>query len=727
MFLNNKIYKNIALSFLIGIVLSSVPMLIYGNAYYRDDMQTQYMPVFYSIGSMLIHYHQIPFLTTHTWFGGNISGEFQYGIFNPVELILYSFLPIIKSLPWGAGFLAAIHYGILSAGIFFLCKTLGISNKYAYVGAVTIVLNNFIFYWFAESWFPEFSSISFMVWAVAFVLRAKDSKWDFLAAVIATYLTITTGFPQTIIALALCGLIYSGIEIYRNRTLTSSLPLISLGLGGMAALISILPTLAMLLISDRTASDMTTATSMIPSLGDLLVVFNPIHPSHILYPDNRNVKASLYYAGWFILPALMFINWKSIRYIPQKNLCIFVCVFVFLILTQGQASIHVLKFPARFTPFFQIFLIISTLYLWDNYRDKSISKSKQNIFYLIVIITSTISIMQYPQKWVGILIAAGMCIYFGLKFVKKDMKLAQMVAITILFTILSRISGGIYNNIFPKWDFYPQISESINLNSVDPEYNMCLVDDVYNDAWEKNGNEYIKHIWFGNMGLLSGRPSINGYSPIKQYALQKRFFRFVHGFTPMEAGIGGLELEPTTGMTFFDLMRVKNVIATNGLLADLFAREKPTQWTELKGNNPYSRVFSHTLPNEKLPGTLSWPVEGLTVVEKGTPQATQETFTITSRDKGTNKLVFARTSWPGYEATFNGVAVPVSTVAGFLLAVDLPVDGSIGVVKLSYHLPYVHITLASFGLSIFLTILFMNMNCLWNRPYEIALKNKVTI
>lgn len=722
---NNKIYTNLVLSFLVGIILSGIPLLIDGNAYYRDDMQTQYMPTFYSIGSMLLNYHQIPFMTTHSWFGGNIVGEFQYGIFNPVELVLYSFLPIIQSLSGGAGFLAVIHYGMLSSGIFFLSRTLGISNKYSYLAAITVVLNNFIFYWFAESWFPEFSSIAFMVWAVAFVFRAKDSKWDFLAAVVATYLTITSGFPQTIVAFGLCGLIYSGMEIYQNRNLPSCLPFLSLCLGGMAALMAVVPTLAMVLISDRTKSDMTTVTSMIPSLGDLLVVFNPIHPSNMQYPGERRVKASIYYIAWFVLPALIFTNWQSVRRIPQKNICIFVCVIIFLVLTQGTGGINVMKLPARFAVFFQIFLTLSTLYLWDHYRDKELSKVKIYCFIVVLITTAIMSILQYPHKIIGISLIVTMCLYFGIKFSQKEMGTVKIISITILFAILSRISGGMHNNIFPKWDFHPKISEKINLYSIDSEYSMFLVDNVFNSSWKEHGNDYIKYIWFGNIGLLSGRSYVNGYSPIKQYALQKRFFRFVHGLTPMEAGIGGLELESTTGMSFFDLMRVKNVIATNGVLADLFAREKPKQWKELEHSNPYSRVFTHTLPNEKLPGTLSWPLEGLSAIETTNPQATLETITITSRSKDTNKLIFARTSWPGYEATFNGTSVPVSTVAGFFLAVDLPNDGSKGTVKLSYHLPYIHITLTSLGLSIFLTILIMNMNFLWNRSYHISLKNEL--
>lgn len=117
--LENKNYKNIFISFLMGIFLSIIPIVIHSDAYCRDDMQVQYMPTFYAIGSTFLHAHLVPFITTHTWFGGNLIGEFQYGILNPIELALYSILPFIKSIQYGADFIAVFHYGILSSGMFF--------------------------------------------------------------------------------------------------------------------------------------------------------------------------------------------------------------------------------------------------------------------------------------------------------------------------------------------------------------------------------------------------------------------------------------------------------------------------------------------------------------------------------------------------------------------------------------------------------------------------------
>jgi hypothetical protein len=718
--LENKNYKNIFISFLMGIFLSIIPIVIHSDAYCRDDMQVQYMPTFYAIGSTILHAHLVPFITTHTWFGGNLIGEFQYGILNPIELALYSILPFIKSIQYGADFIAVFHYGILSSGMFFLAKTLGVSDKFSYVAAATAVTNNFIYYWYASSWFPQFTSISFMVWAIAFTLRANQSKWYFLAAIISIYLMVTIGFPQTIVAFTTFGLVYSFLEIFKYKNIQSYLPLFAVGLGGMSALISFLPSVAMLTVSDRNVTSLFSAGSLIPQLGDLFFFSNPVHPSHMVMMSYRHIKASHFYVAWFILPALFFIDWKAVRSVPTKFVSIIVCMFVFLVLTQGPEHLGPLRLPFRYMAFFQIFLVLTVLYFFDHYKKKHTPKYKSYCFAGTLFMLDMISCVQFPNKCIYIGISFILCLYFGLRIAQKNMSVVQWIIITIVFTVFSRGVGGFHNGAMPDWQIFPRISAEINLNSVDPYYNIYLVDNIFNKKWYKNSDQYIKDIGLGNVGLARNDPSINGYSPMQPSGLSRRFFSrgehkaSVHGTTSMEAGIRGLEIEPVTGLSFFDLMRVKNVIAFNGEQADTFDREKTAEWRKTE-NREYATVFSHSLPNEMLPGSLSWPLQGVSVAEQSVATGTHEAMTLSLRSKNAHKLIFARTYWPGYEATFNGATVPVSAFAGFMLSVDLPADASAGKLELFYHVPYLKLSTFLFMLSVLMTASIMNIKMFWRK------------
>ncbi|NHO43236.1 hypothetical protein GOB83_13840 [Acetobacter fabarum] len=716
--LENKTYKNIIISFMIGIFLSTIPVLIHGDAYCRDDMQAQYMPMFYAIGRTITQEYFVPFITTHTWFGGNIIGEFQYGIFNPIEIILYSSITFISYMPYAAAFMAIIHYGILSSGMFFLSKAVGASDKYSYVASVAIVTNNFIYYWYASSWFPQFTSISFMLWAMAFTLKADQTRGYFLGAVVSVYLMITVGFPQTIVAFFVFGGIYSCLEIFKRKTFASFLPMIAIILGALAALISFLPSMAMLSVSDRNTTTLFSAGSLIPQIGDLFYFSNPVHPSHMIMMSYRNFKAAHFYIAWFILPLMFFIDWKNVRNLSSKFLTVAISMFIFVIMTQGPEHFGPLRLPFRYIAFFQIFLIISMLYLFDKFKCKYISRYRIYFFAITLFSLDLVSALQNPNKRIFIFVSFIFCMYFGIRIAKKNMPISYWILITVIFSVFSRATGGFYNSVTPDWQIFPEVSEQINLNSVNPYYNMCLVDDVFNKRWQQNSDKYIKDIWFGNIGLAQNKPSVNGYSPIKQSGLSRRFFYEVrkytpvHGTTPIEAGIRGLEIEPTTGLSFFDLMRVKNVIAFNGEQADIFDRVKTQGWRKIE-NKKYSTVFSHELPNQILPGTLSWPLKGVSISEPSIAMGNHEILILSSRN--VNKLIFARTYWPGYVATFNGAPVPVSPFAGFMVSVDLPADQSSGTLDLSYHMPYFKFSVLLLIFSSLLTIIVVSLNTLWKK------------
>lgn len=137
-------------------------------------------------------------------------------------------------------------------------------------------------------------------------------------------------------------------------------------------------------------------------------------------------------------------------------------------------------------------------------------------------------------------------------------------------------------------------------------------------------------------------------------------------------------------------------------------------WKQTENRTSIS-TFSHTLPNTSLPGTLSWPINGWKVVENSAAHANRETITILSRKPNIRRVIFARTFWPGYEATFHNIPVPLSPIAGFLLSVELPDDTSIGTLIISYHIPYIRITRIILLASILLNILIMNISPLWRK------------
>lgn len=696
------------LAFIMGIFVSAVPVLFHGNAYYRDDMQAQFMSMYYAIGSHVIHYHSLPILTTQSWLGGNIAGEFQYGLFNPVGMLLLCFLPLFSTLSQGAAFLAITHYGILASGSYVLARVANISRRFSFIAAFAISTNNFIFYWFASSWFPEFTSMTFMVWAMAFLLLAGQSRKCFLAAIFSTYLTITAGFPQTVLALVLFGVVHTGMSVLASRKLLSFLPLAALGLGGALALVSFMPTVAMLHTGSR-ESGIYNHGFLVPAIGDVLFAFSPVHPSRMFaFGGYREIPQSIFYAGWFVLPILFFINWRAVRNLPVRILSIIVSCVALLMLTQGPEHFGPVRFPFRFVPYFHILLIVSVFFLWDHFRAETGIQFRLRLLWTVIALTTLMSVQQFPHR-PGLIILSGLMLAVAAKIITyKKCGTAAWLALTCFLSVISRVSGGEYNSIIADWGAYLKNIHADNLASVPSQYSVSLL----SDPFFSNDPARFGSIWFGNMGLVQGLASVNGYSPIGQRALVNDFFATVQGWTSQGAAQVGLSIDQKTGMSVFDLMRVSNVHAAIGWDADNFSRLKSSDWL-VDQRTSFAVIFVHKLPNITLPGSLSWPVSGLTVEEPEAATATKETLLLKSRSDEIRDLIFARTFWPGYRATFNGVDVPVVPYRGYLLSVRLPPGHEPGVIVLSFHFPFLKFSLSIFALSILGTVLITTRRNVW--------------
>src|SRR4051812_1345617 len=165
--------------FVIGIGVSLIPWLFRERFYFHDDVQHQHLPIFLHIGRLL-RAGETPILSLGNFTSGNLLGEYQFALLNPVSLALYTALPSIPSLTTAALVLACFYYGVLASGTYVLARSYDVERSGAVLAALVIASNNLISYWFASSWFPVFVSIAWLVWAWAFLVRAERSRVDWL-------------------------------------------------------------------------------------------------------------------------------------------------------------------------------------------------------------------------------------------------------------------------------------------------------------------------------------------------------------------------------------------------------------------------------------------------------------------------------------------------------------------------------------------------------------------
>lgn len=709
-------------AFILGGILACIPLIVNANfsSYYIDDMQAQYMSTFYAIGKTAFSYFNIPLVTTHSWYGGNISGEYQYAVFNPVCVLLFGISALFGDLQTGATFLGIMFTAILAGGGFFLGRAFGIPRPLSYVASITISTNSYIFFWFASSWFPGLMSTSFALWAMGFILLAREGRAYFIGAVIFTALTATAGWPLSIIVLGVFVAITLLVDAYEKAWDRLWAPAAASALGIVIAAPALAAMIGMGPVSTR-FSGIANKNLLVPNLGDLLSVMDPFYQGWMLsFGGYGPLVNSSFYAAWFIVPFMCMIDWRSVDWTDRTLKILFSLTITMLALTQGPEYLGPTRWPFRYIPIFQISMVLTTLFLVNKAGFITPTRKRIFILFLVISLVSLRSTQSNPDNiihhfivFLSILISALIIFFFRRNL---SVVLAVIIVSVIGFVVAGRVAINTNVNL-PDWYFSAKGVSNINLSSLPHSYEMYV-----GSVGDRNDPHRFDEILFGQMGLALGRSMINGYTPIGHRAFADKLCLATHGFTCPEGGARLLDIEHSTGRTFAELMRVNKIIAERGPAAEQLAGRASSPWALLE-ENPRTVVYAQNLPNRNLPGSLSWPMDGISVEAVGAPSAENERINVLQRQTSVNTLVFARLWWPGYRARFNGQEVPVRALDGFLVAVDLPPDGSTGILELSFSPPFFNLSLlaalAAAAIAIGLAIIHGKISSAftrWERP-----------
>jgi hypothetical protein len=150
----------------IAAAAAALPLLVNGYFYYADDNQTYFTPMFGEI-ARLLEAGEFPLSTDRVWYGGAILAEYQYGVFNPVCLLLLLIAHRFGDLAQAAAFYAIAHYAIFAAGSYVLGLALGFPRRAALTGACLAISSTWLLYWGAGNWIPALVSISYVPWCLA--------------------------------------------------------------------------------------------------------------------------------------------------------------------------------------------------------------------------------------------------------------------------------------------------------------------------------------------------------------------------------------------------------------------------------------------------------------------------------------------------------------------------------------------------------------------------------
>jgi hypothetical protein len=188
----------------------------------------------------------------------------------------------------------------------------------------------------------------------------------------------------------------------------------------------------------------------------------------------------------------------------------------------------------------------------------------------------------------------------------------------------------------------------------------------------------------GNYARTLGLSYVNAYTAVGHQKFSNLLCIRWEGGTCQKADKYLFAVDPTTGLTYADLMGLDRVVLTKSSFPLAQADGAPTGWQFAKNPDGLSWILERTTPRPAQPGRVV-ASPGVAVTDVAPSSDTAESMTVASPSGGS--VVFSRLLWPGYTAPLAGRPVPLDSVKGVFVTVRLPAGTHAARLALSFRPP----------------------------------------
>jgi hypothetical protein len=548
--------------------------------------------------------------------------------------------------------------------------------------------------------------MAWFVWAAAFLWKADGSAKNWLLGVGSVYLTVTSGWPHTDLALAAFCCFRAWACARSGDTRAAVAVVATFATGCLLAAPALAPLLGMNQISTREMG-LANYNNFGVNLYDVLAASSPFHFGHSVVWGKADVILSpIFFAGWYVLPLLPFVNWDRLRRPSTTVITLAGLALLFLIAIQGPELLATVRFPFRFIPFLHLFALLLFASISTEAGFTAQPESRRAVSLAIVVFGYLASIQAQPALWFLPAIGAsgiGIFVWFIARapyLTSAVLRNLTLVTGSLLLFAITRIYFPANLN-FPDWGLDAQIGKMAPLDEVPRSYAFYLGPaEIFVGA--PPGYPPL-----GSIPLLTGQATMAGYSPIGHVGMAKSLCVETHGAVCPTAG-KRLLAATAEGLPLVDLLRIDRIVSYKGhaIKSKLKPPVRPEDWSSIQDSgldaatrrqlevnwrmvseDRMIRTYARRRPVVWAPGSLAWESPGVQAVSLPGARATKEDVMISRRNGSGDKIIFSRIAWPGYYAEFAGRPVRVTTRDDFLLAVDLPDGHEAGKLTLRYRPP----------------------------------------
>ena len=662
----------------------------------NGDTATQFMPMWYHLGTQIRSGHWPVLLNVHSWMGGNVAAEALFGVFNPVNTLTQVGVSLLPNLALAATLLKAGFLAWLALGVYLVAREYRAPRWAAAPVAVALPFAGFTLYFEAGMWLSgliAFAWLPHVWWSVHRTGRGRlNPLWAFLIGALA----VTVGNPYGVlgVVVVLAGLLVQ-FAVERNWAGLRRVLLVGVCIGLVVPLV-FLPLIGTSSVSWRTDHSIIYDGDFAPRAGDLLNLSSPTFLPFIrVFGSRAGTFEPVVYLAWFITPLLPWLDWRALRGRLRMLTGPLVVTGVLLALALGPSHLWMFRWPIR---------LVELTYLG-----------------VAVLFAAALSGGLRRDRWAGraggsaLILFAGAYLSWGTRpdlIGREAVAFVLLAALTAAAVVVGRrsrrglalvLSGGTALTLLLQVLYFPV---NANVTRFDFPHQVARLQSRFADyhgttfalmsrATVRNGEEpgRYRNFLFGNEWLVADVDAVNSYTGLGFEAFSHYFcMQFLSNVCPRAYA---RLWAPTDlgGQSMADLMRLETVVVDRSL------RDRPTSprpgWHVQRSTRLAVVLQRDGAPSPWPDGRLSYAAPGVDVLaDHATHHDRSETVRFRS-DGAPATLAFARLNWPGYTARLGNRELPVTDGPAGLLTVRLPAGVQQGTVHLDWTPPGYHVGIAA--------------------------------
>ncbi len=675
---------------LVVVVAAVVPLLLASPAFYmRGDTAAQFAPTWFHLGELTRAGRWPAALDPDSWVGGNYAAEALFGIYSPVNAVVFVWMSLASNLLVSMWVVKAASMAVLALGAYLLAREYAAPRWAAAAVATALPFSGFTLYWDAGSWASGLMAFAYAPWVWWAFRRTLRGALNPLLAFVVAVLGVLQGNPYGTLAVVVTGV---GVlaEGALARRWGGVLRVAAVGVC-VAAFLPLVyaPLLGTADLTVRSGGALFADNGKLrPELGDLLQLSSPTYVPEI-HAITGPMRVPAVYFTWFLLPLLPWLRLDLLRRRGRDLAGVWVVGALYLALTVAPSKLWMFRWPLRLVEYLYLALAVLLAVLLGAGLHRSAWRARLLVTAGLVVAAAYLTWAQDPawrsaalggpvllvlltalllawHRWgpgggpalAGLLVAgtvvvlAGQAVVFGENASSRVWHFPSDVA-----TLRQRFAG--YDGrVLQLADLKP-VQASGNDRRLRAQWQDFLAGSMYHVADVDAVNSY------SGMGFLPFTRSLcMSYDGLAKPCGYRRVWRPVAEGEPPLAELLGLD----------------TVVAQSAMARGV----RPAPGWAVRSDNGRAVVLTRNTPHPWPDSRLSWASPGVDVASAETVGPHHERVQVAS--SGGGRAVFALLAWPGYQATLDGRPVPVRQHPAGLLEVALPA-GAHGVLDVAYRTP----------------------------------------